>query len=373
MPAGFYTAVEDAVRETLRQGLYGWQVTDCAVTITHSAPPAREARAADCRNLTPLVLMSALEQAGTVVCEPIHRFRLEFPADLLGRVLPALARLGAVPQAPGCAARRARSRARSPRRACTSCSSSCAALTRGEGVLESAFDRYEPVGGALPTRPRSDGNPLNREEYLLAPREAVLAMGGTRKMHADELDIDVALVGRLLAAQFPQWASLPVEPVASSGTVNAIYRLGDDMAVRLPRVETWAGDLEKELEWLPRLAPHLPLAVPEPVAAGAPGEGYPWRWAVYRWLEGETWAADRVADLRGAATELARFVAALQRIDGEGGPSGGRGGRGSAARGARRRRPRGDRSLAAASSTRTRSRPRGRPRSRPRSGTARPS
>ena len=153
---------------------------------------------------------------------------------------------------------------------------------------------------------------------------------GARKMHADELDIDAALVRRLLAVQFPQWASLHVAPVASSGTVNAIYRLGDELAVRLPRVATWAGDLEKELEWLPRLAPHLPLAVPEPVAAGAPGDGYPWRWAVYRWLDGETWAADRVADLSGAATELGGLIAALQRIESEGGPGGGgRGGRGS--------------------------------------------
>ena len=112
MPPAFFTAVEETVRETLRQGLHGWQVPDCAVTMTHSGYWARQSHAhgtfdksmsstaGDFRNLTPLVLMAALRRAGTVVHEPIHRFRLELPADLLGAVLPALARLGAVPQTP---------------------------------------------------------------------------------------------------------------------------------------------------------------------------------------------------------------------------------------------------------------------------------
>jgi aminoglycoside phosphotransferase (APT) family kinase protein len=150
-----------------------------------------------------------------------------------------------------------------------------------------------------------------------------------RKMHADELDIDVALVRRLLEAQLPEWAALPLEPVPSTGTVNAIFRLGEDKAARLPRVERYAGGLEKELRWLPRLAPHLPLAVPEPLAQGEPGPGYPWPWAVYRWLEGETWAADRVANLGEAAADLARFVVALRRLETAGAPSRSRGGRGA--------------------------------------------
>jgi aminoglycoside phosphotransferase (APT) family kinase protein len=145
-------------------------------------------------------------------------------------------------------------------------------------------------------------------------------------MHADEFDTDVSLVRRLLAAQFPRWADLPVEPVPSMGTVNALYRLGDGMVVRLPRVERWAAHLERELRWLPTLAPRLPLAIPTPLATGNPGEGYPWRWAVYRWLPGETWAVERIADVRAAATDLARFVAALQRLDPAGAPPAGRGG-----------------------------------------------
>ncbi|MDP9320264.1 MAG: aminoglycoside phosphotransferase family protein [Chloroflexota bacterium] len=139
-------------------------------------------------------------------------------------------------------------------------------------------------------------------------------------MHADEVAIDGSLVRRLLAAQFPRWADLPVEPVESAGTDNAIYRLGDNMVVRLPRIGWASAQVEKEHEWLPRLAPHLPLAIPVPLAKGIPAEGYPWPWSVYRWLDGENATVDRIADLRQAATDLAHFVAALQRIDPTGGP-----------------------------------------------------
>jgi aminoglycoside phosphotransferase (APT) family kinase protein len=140
------------------------------------------------------------------------------------------------------------------------------------------------------------------------------------KMHHGQVDVDGVLVRRLLATQFPQWADLPLVEVRSTGTVNAMYRAGPDLAVRLPLVEQWAGGLTNELEWLPRLAPSLPLAVPEPVAAGEPGEGYPFRWAVYRWVDGETWAVDRVADPCRAAEELAAFAHALQAVDPTGEP-----------------------------------------------------
>jgi aminoglycoside phosphotransferase (APT) family kinase protein len=139
-------------------------------------------------------------------------------------------------------------------------------------------------------------------------------------MHADEVDTDATLVRRLLIAQFPQWAGLPIEPVRSAGTDNAIYRLGDDLAVRLPRIHWAVGQVEKEQRWLPRLAPHLRLAIPVPFAKGAPGEGYPWHWSVGPWLEGENATVDRIRDLREAATDLAAFIAALQRIDPTGGP-----------------------------------------------------
>ena len=189
--SSFFTAVEETVRETLRQGIYGWQVTDCMVTMTHSGycaaaePRARRfdksmsSTAGDFRNLTPLVLMSALQQAGTTVYEPMHRFRPRDP----GRH----ARLGAARCWPGCAPCR-----RPPAMRGSSCmlegeipaarvhelQQQLPALTRGEGVLECAFDRYQPVRGAIPTRPRTDHNPLNRKEYLL---RVVRRVGGRRE------------------------------------------------------------------------------------------------------------------------------------------------------------------------------------------------
>ena len=140
-------------------------------------------------------------------------------------------------------------------------------------------------------------------------------------MHADELEIDEPLVRRLLAAQFPQWAKLPLEPVLPAGTDNAIYRLGDDMAVRLPRIHWAAERVEKEVDWLPKLAPHLPLPIPVPLARGGPDDDYPWHWSVCRWLEGETATVDRLADAYQTATDIAGFVAALQLIDPTGGPA----------------------------------------------------
>jgi len=144
------------------------------------------------------------------------------------------------------------------------------------------------------------------------------------KMHDDEVDIDVSLVRRLVAAQFPQWAALPIHPVASAGTANAIYRLGADMAVRLPRTLEVTREVEKEHRWLPILAPLVPLAIPLPLGKGAPDEGYPWPWSVYRWLEGETATIERISDPDQAANELARFIAALERIDPVDGPPPGR-------------------------------------------------
>jgi aminoglycoside phosphotransferase (APT) family kinase protein len=140
------------------------------------------------------------------------------------------------------------------------------------------------------------------------------------KMHADEVDIDTPLVRRLLAAQFPQWASLPIQPIRLLGTDNAIYRLGNEMVVRLPRRERPSQTLEKELEWLPRLAAHLPFAIPLPKVKGTPAEGYPFSWSVYTWLKGENAYNHVVTDLNQLAVDLAHFIAALQRVNPTGGP-----------------------------------------------------
>jgi ribosomal protection tetracycline resistance protein len=179
MPLAFFRAVEDTLRDTLQQGLYGWQVTDCTVAMTHSGYLARHSHAhqgfakemsstgADFRGLTPLVVMSALKEAGTMVYEPIHRFHLEAPADVLGPLLPALARLQAAQETPTIQGSSCTLEGGIPAARVHELRLQLPALTRGEGVMESAFDRYEPVSGTVPTRPRSDCNPLNRQEYLL--------------------------------------------------------------------------------------------------------------------------------------------------------------------------------------------------------------
>jgi aminoglycoside phosphotransferase (APT) family kinase protein len=140
-------------------------------------------------------------------------------------------------------------------------------------------------------------------------------------MHADEVDTDASLVSRLLSEQFPQWARLPTRPVSSAGTDNALYRLGDDMVVRFPRIAEAAAQVDKEQRWLPTLAPGLPLDVPVPLAEGEPGHGYPWRWSICPWLEGQDATVAPVADPREAAVTLGSFVTALQSIDASGGPA----------------------------------------------------
>lgn len=141
------------------------------------------------------------------------------------------------------------------------------------------------------------------------------------KMHDDEVETDAALVQRLLAAQHPQWADLPIRRVQSAGTDNAMYRVGDDLAVRLPRIHWAVESIAKERKWLPALAPQLPLAVPLPIAVGEPEEAFPYPWSVVRWLTGEMATLDRLDDPVLAARDLAQFVRALQAVDADRGPS----------------------------------------------------
>jgi aminoglycoside phosphotransferase (APT) family kinase protein len=139
-------------------------------------------------------------------------------------------------------------------------------------------------------------------------------------MQADRVHIDVRLVRCLVTVQFPQWADLPIWPVEHDGWDNRIFRLGDRMTVRLPSGAAYARQVEKEQRWLPRLAPLLPLSIPVPLAMGQPADGYPWHWSIYRWIDGEVAAVDRIADVTQFATTLAQFLAALQRVDATGGP-----------------------------------------------------
>lgn len=133
-------------------------------------------------------------------------------------------------------------------------------------------------------------------------------------MHRDEVATDVGLVRRLLEMQFPEWAALAIRPVASYGTDHDIYRLGDHLSVRLPRIGWAGGQAAKERQWLPKLAPHLPLAVPVQLAIGRPAESYPFEWSVYEWLPGDN-AHGTIDDLDRAAVDLAEFVQALRQVD----------------------------------------------------------
>lgn len=142
----------------------------------------------------------------------------------------------------------------------------------------------------------------------------------SERLHADEPAIDAALVRRLLAEQFPRWAELPLAEFDSPGTTNRIYRLGDDLVVRLPRVGYGVRQIEKERDWLPRLAPQLPLAIPVPLATGAPGAGYPFSWSVSPWLPGAFAEPNRLDEPRQAARDLAGFLNRLREIDPTGGP-----------------------------------------------------
>ncbi len=155
-----------------------------------------------------------------------------------------------------------------------------------------------------------------------------LAAVAPAKMHAGEIGTDETLVRRLLAGQFPQWADLPVDRVQSYGTDHDIYRLGDELAARLPRIGWATEQAAREAEWLPNLAPHLPLAIPVQLAMGRPAEGYPFDWSVYEWLPGEN-ANGTIDDLDQAAVDLAAFVKALRWVDTTGAhprPAHGRGG-----------------------------------------------
>ena len=140
-------------------------------------------------------------------------------------------------------------------------------------------------------------------------------------MHDDELEIDPGLVRRLVDDQFPAWRGLPLRRVEPRGTDNAIFRLGDELAVRLPRRDGPTEPRSRELEWLPRLAPLLPVAIPMPMAQGGPGRGYPWFWEIHTWVDGATVPVGGI-DAIQAARDLAALVAALQRIDPQDAPAG---------------------------------------------------
>jgi len=141
------------------------------------------------------------------------------------------------------------------------------------------------------------------------------------KMHIDEIDIDTKLVRQLLTEQFPDWAHLQLEAIQPPGTDNRMYRLGDDKVVRLPRTQGSAANIEKEIQWLPRLAPLLPITIPTPLGKGCPGADYPFSWLICQWLEGKNPNTKSLLDHNQAAIDLGNFVAAMQKIHLKDGPT----------------------------------------------------
>ena len=134
------------------------------------------------------------------------------------------------------------------------------------------------------------------------------------KMHANEFNVDLNLVKGLINEQFPEYSMLAISPLNSVGTVNNIYRLGDEFYIRLPRVMDWI-DIDKELKWIPHLASHLTLKIPEPIAMGQPNASYPAKWAIYRWINGSEYSDELIHDEGEAAKDLSNFVNELRAIE----------------------------------------------------------
>ncbi len=147
-----------------------------------------------------------------------------------------------------------------------------------------------------------------------------LASMSYQKMHEDEVEIDSALVRRLVDEQFPQYRDLALERVASAGTDHAMYRLGSELAVRLPRLARAESQVHKEQKWLPVLAANVTLPIPVPVGCGVPGDDFGMPWSIYRWLDGANAYDEPISDLDHAAVSLARFGVELRRVDASGGP-----------------------------------------------------
>jgi aminoglycoside phosphotransferase (APT) family kinase protein len=140
------------------------------------------------------------------------------------------------------------------------------------------------------------------------------------KMHSNEVETSEAIVKRLLTEQFPEWANLPIKLFLPMGTDNAIYRIGEELSARLPRLADKVEQLDKDHKWLPKLAPHLSLAIPEVVASGKPNEDYPFKWAIYKWLDGRPATEEHITDPNQTADDLVRFIKDLEKIDTNGMP-----------------------------------------------------
>jgi aminoglycoside phosphotransferase (APT) family kinase protein len=166
-------------------------------------------------------------------------------------------------------------------------------------------------------------HPIDTQEHYLESPERLSSARAGNNAGMEKAAITPRLVSRLVAMQFPEWAHLPVAAVELDGHDNTTFRLGDELSVRLPSADSYVPQVDKEHRWLPILAPHLPLPIPEPVARGAPALEFPRPWSVYRWRPGEPAIAERVHNETRFATDLAGFLEALYAIDPTGGPAAG--------------------------------------------------
>ena len=139
----------------------------------------------------------------------------------------------------------------------------------------------------------------------------------------DKLEITTQIATALIAEQFPQFSHLHIRPVEHGGHDNRTFRLGNEMSIRLPSTEEYVRQVKKEQEWLPKIAPHLPLPIPEPIAMGMPSEAYPWNWSIYKWLEGESANSLALDDahLETIAKQLAQFLSEFHQFDAAGAPA----------------------------------------------------
>jgi len=131
----------------------------------------------------------------------------------------------------------------------------------------------------------------------------------------EKIQVTLDIINALIAEQFPQWANLKITPVRNSGWDNITFHLGDSMLIRMPSAQCYVAQVEKEQHWLPKLAPHLPLRIPKPLALGVPNNQYPWHWSIYEWIEGAVASKDSIDSLPDFATDLGHFLKVLQAIN----------------------------------------------------------
>jgi ribosomal protection tetracycline resistance protein len=167
LPRAFHTAIEETARQSLQQGLCGWEVVDCRLDLIRTRYIAPMTVAADFRRLVPLVLMQALAEAETRVHEPVNTFELELPPDAVSPVLAKLAEAGGTVDDTTIGPDQAHLTGLIPAGHVHAFEAQLPGLTHGEGVLLTTFEGFHPVPGRPPTRPRTGGNPLNQKEYLL--------------------------------------------------------------------------------------------------------------------------------------------------------------------------------------------------------------